>query len=235
MTGGAGYVGSHVCKELAREGFLPITCDNLFTGHRAAVNWGPLEVGDVTDKDRISEVISKYHPEAVMHFAAHIAAGESVTSPSAYYYNNVVGTLSLLEAMRASAVNRCVFSSTAAVYGAPETTPIPEHHRQGPINPYGASKMMIERILKDFDAAYGLRFVALRYFNAAGADPDGDIGENHDPETHAIPLAVEAALGKRALRDLWDRLCHPGRHGDPRLHPRIRPRVGACPCAQAPA
>lgn len=197
VTGGAGYVGSHVCKALSREGFLPITCDNLFSGHRAAVNWGPLEVGDVTDKDRISEVIDKYRPQAVMHFAAHIVAGESVTSPSAYYNNNVGGTLCLLEAMRDSGVNRLVFSSTAAIYGVPQATPIPEHHPKGPINPYGASKLMIEQILEDFDAAYGFRSIALRYFNAAGADPDGDIGEGHDPETHAIPLAVETALGRR--------------------------------------
>ncbi len=197
VTGGAGYVGSHACKQLSRAGFLPITCDNLLAGHRSAVNWGPLEVGDVTDTARIVEVIDKYRPRAVMHFAAHIAAGESVARPSEYYHNNVVGTLSLLDAMRESGLGHLVFSSTAAVYGIPETAPIPEHHRQHPINPYGASKMIIERILRDFDAAYGLRFVALRYFNAAGADPDGDIGECHEPETHAIPLALEAALGKR--------------------------------------
>lgn len=203
VTGGAGYVGSHVCKELFREGLLPITYDNLFSGPRSAVQWGPLEVGDVADQDRVSEVISKYRPEAVMHFAALIAAAESVVSPSEYYYNNVVGTLSLLAAMRTFGVNRLVFSSSAAVYGIPETVPIQEHHRQNPINPYGASKMMIERILKDFDAAYGFRFVTLRYFNAAGADPDGDIGENHDPETHAIPLALETALGKRSQFEIY--------------------------------
>ncbi len=203
VTGGAGYVGSHVCKALSREGFLPITNDNLFSGHRAAVNWGPLEVGDVTDKDRISEVIDKYRPEAVMHFAAHIAARESVSSPSAYYYNNVGGTLCLIEAMRASGVNRLVFSSTAAIYGIPQTTPIQEHHPKRPINPYGASKLMIEQILEDFDAAYEFRFVAMRYFNAAGADPDGEIGSSHDPETHAIPLAVEAALGKRSHFEIY--------------------------------
>ena len=196
VTGGAGYVGSHVCKELFRTGFLPITCDNLCAGRRSAVNWGPLEVGDVADKDRIREVIDKHRPAAAIHFAAHIVAGDSVARPSEYYHNNVVGTLSLLAAMREFGVNRIVFSSTAAIYGAPETAPIPERHRQGPINPYGASKMMIERILEDFDTAYGLRFAALRYFNAAGADPDGDLGEDHDPETHAIPLAAKAALGK---------------------------------------
>ena len=203
VTGGAGYVGSHVCKELAREGFLPICYDNLRAGHRSAVKWGPLELGDVTDETRLSDVMNKYRPEAVMHFAAQIEARESVASPDDYYHNNVVGTLAVLRAMRGSGVNRMVFSSSAAIYGLPETDSIPEHHQQRPINPYGVSKMMVERVLQDFDAAYGLRFAALRYFNAAGADPDGEIGEKHEPETHAIPVAVEVALGKRSHFEVY--------------------------------
>jgi UDP-arabinose 4-epimerase len=197
VTGGAGYIGSHACKALAAAGFVPITYDNLSSGHDWAVRWGPLEQGDILDQARLNEVFKDYQPSAVLHFAAHAYVGESVEDPAKYYRNNVAGSLSLLEAMREHGVGQIVFSSTCATYGVPQTIPIPDDHPQNPINPYGASKLMIERMLADFGAAYGLRSIALRYFNAAGADPDGEIGEDHDPETHLIPLVLEAAAGKR--------------------------------------
>jgi UDP-arabinose 4-epimerase len=197
VTGGAGYVGSHACKALARAGYLPITYDSLIHGHDWAVKWGPLELGDVLDGDRLREVIRKHRPEAVMHFAAFAYVGESVAEPAKYYRNNVLGTLSLLDAMRAENVGEIVFSSTCATYGVPEKIPISEDSPQSPINPYGASKLMVERILADYGAAYGLKSVSLRYFNAAGADPQGEIGEDHEPETHLIPLVLDAASGAR--------------------------------------
>lgn len=197
VTGGAGYVGSHACKALAAAGYLPVSYDNLVYGHRWAVRWGPLEIADINDRAALDAVIARYRPSAVMHFAAYAYVGESVRDPAKYYRNNVAGTLTLLEAMRDHGIGRLIVSSTCATYGIPEQTPITEDHPQRPINPYGASKLMIERMLQDFDAAYGLRSVSLRYFNAAGADPDGEIGEDHDPETHLIPLALQAALGQR--------------------------------------
>ena len=197
VTGGAGYVGSHACKTLARAGYTPVTYDSLVHGHDWAVKWGPLEIGDILDSARLEEVITRYRPEAVMHFAAFANVGESVGDPAKYYRNNVVGTLSLLDAMRAHGVDRMVFSSTCAVYGVPESVPISEAAALNPINPYGASKAMIERILADYGLAHGLSSVALRYFNAAGADPEGEIGEAHDPETHLIPLVLDAAAGDR--------------------------------------
>lgn len=197
VTGGAGYIGSHACKALGQSGYTPVAYDNLVYGHREAVRWGPLEVGDIADRGRLDAVIAQYRPAAVMHFAAYAYVGESVQEPAKYYRNNVAGTLALLEAMVDQGIRRIVFSSTCATYGVPEHVPIGEDHPQRPINPYGASKLMIERMLQDFDAAYGLRSISLRYFNAAGADPDGEIGENHDPETHLIPLALQAALGQR--------------------------------------
>jgi UDP-arabinose 4-epimerase len=197
VTGGAGYIGSHACKALAQAGYTPIAYDNLVYGHREAVRWGPLEVADIADRARLDAVIAQYRPEAVMHFAAYAYVGESVQDPAKYYRNNVAGTLTLLEALVHHGIRHIVFSSTCATYGIPERTPIDEDHPQHPINPYGASKLMIERMLQDFDAAYALRSVSLRYFNAAGADPDGEIGEDHDPETHLIPLALQAALGQR--------------------------------------
>lgn len=197
VTGGAGYIGSHACKALAKAGHTPITYDNLVYGHRWAVKWGPLEEGDIADRDRLSEVIAKYQPVAVMHFAAYAYVGESVQDPGKYYRNNVAGTLTLLEVMRDLGIDKFIFSSTCATYGIPESVPIREDHPQRPINPYGASKLMIERMLQDFDVAHGLRSISLRYFNAAGADPDGEIGEAHDPETHLIPLVLDAAAGKR--------------------------------------
>lgn len=197
VTGGAGYIGAHACKALANAGFTPIAFDNLVSGHEWAVKWGPFAQGDILDHDRLSEVFRQYRPAAVMHFAAFAYVGESVTEPSKYYTNNVAGTISLLNALRNNRVNRIVFSSTCAVYGTPKTIPITEKEPMNPVNPYGASKMMVERILRDYHHAYGLGFVALRYFNAAGADPDGEIGEMHDPETHLIPLTLDVALGRR--------------------------------------
>ncbi|NNJ84892.1 MAG: UDP-glucose 4-epimerase GalE, partial [Gammaproteobacteria bacterium] len=197
VTGGAGYVGSHACKALARAGFIPVTYDNMSRGHPQAVRWGPLEVGDIADCARLDEVIRRYRPTAVMHFAAYAYVGESVEEPGRYYRNNVAGTLTLLEALRDHGIGAFIFSSTCAIYGMPERVPIDEKHPQQPINPYGASKLMVERILSDFGSAHGIRAIALRYFNAAGADPDGEIGEAHDPETHLIPLLLQAALGQR--------------------------------------
>lgn len=197
VTGGAGYIGSHACKALAQAGYLPVAFDNLVYGHRWAVRWGPLEVGDIADRARLDAVIAQYRPVAVMHFAAFSYVGESVSDPGKYYRNNVAGTLTLLEAMRDHGIDRLIFSSTCATYGVPMEIPISEAHPQAPINPYGASKWMIERMLADFGAAHGLRSVALRYFNAAGADPEGEIGEDHDPETHLIPLVLDAAAGRR--------------------------------------
>ena len=197
VTGGAGYIGSHACKALAAAGYEPVTYDNLVYGHRSAVQWGPLEVGDTADEERLLKVIDRYRPVAAMHFAAYAYVGESVTDPGKYYRNNVGGTVGLLEAMRKREMNRLVFSSTCATYGMPQTDRIGEDHPQTPINPYGRSKLMVEAILRDYDHAYGLRSLALRYFNAAGADPDGMIGEDHDPETHLIPLVLDAAIGRR--------------------------------------
>jgi UDP-arabinose 4-epimerase len=197
VTGGAGFVGSHACKALAGAGFLPVAYDNLSQGHRWAVRWGPLEVGDIEDRGHLQQVMDRYRPVAIMHFAALIAAGESVAEPAKYYRNNVARFLVLLDAMRRQKIDRIVFSSTAAVFGTPERTPIDEKHPLAPINPYGMSKLMAERILQDCAAAHGLRSIALRYFNAAGSDPDGEIGENHEPETHLIPIVLEAAAGDR--------------------------------------
>ena len=197
VTGGAGYIGSHACKALAKAGYAPVTYDNLSAGQRWAVKWGPFEAGDILDRNRLDDVMRKHRPAAVMHFAACAYVEESVDDPAKYYRSNVAGTLSLLEAMRAHDVRRIVFSSTCATYGVPDQVPIPDGHPQDPINPYGASKLMVERILSDYHSAYGLESVSLRYFNAAGADPDGEIGECHDPETHLIPLVLEAALGHR--------------------------------------
>lgn len=197
VTGGAGYIGSHACKALAEAGHTPIAFDNLVYGHERLVQWGPLEKGDLSDRKSLDEVFRKYRPAAVMHFAAYAYVGESVTDPAKYYSNNVVGSLNLLDAMRAFEVDRLVFSSTCATYGEPKEIPITEDHPQDPINPYGATKLMIERAMRDYAQAYGLRAIALRYFNAAGADPDGVTGEDHDPETHLIPLVLEAAAGGR--------------------------------------
>jgi len=194
VTGGAGYIGSHVCKVLARAGHIPIVYDNLINGHERAVKWGPLEVGDIADRPSLDAVINKYQPDSVMHFAAYAYVGESVEDPGKYYRNNVAGTITLLEAMRDNKIKKIVFSSSCATYGLPQTELISESHPQKPINPYGMSKLMIEQILKDFDHAHDLRSVSLRYFNAAGADIDGEIGEMHDPETHLVPLVFDTII-----------------------------------------
>jgi UDP-arabinose 4-epimerase len=196
VTGGAGYVGSHACKALSRAGYLPVVYDNLSRGHAWAVKWGPLERGDLMNAARIGAALRKHRPLAVLHFAALAYVGESVEDPLRYYRNNVGGTMNLLEAMRNHGVDRLVFSSTCSVYGIPERVPIPERHAQRPVNPYGSSKRMVEQLLADSAPAYGLRSVSLRYFNAAGADPDGEAGEAHDPETHLIPLALDAAAAR---------------------------------------
>ena len=198
VTGGAGYLGSHACKALARAGYLPVTYDSLVYGHEWAVKWGPLESGDILDRRRLDYVIAAHKPAAIMHFAAFAYVGESVTDPGKYYRNNVAGSLNLLEAARDHGIEQFVFSSTCATYGIPERLPITEDTPQWPINPYGTSKLMVERMLADFGVAHGLRSIALRYFNAAGADPDNEIGENHDPETHLIPLVLDAASGRRS-------------------------------------
>jgi UDP-glucose-4-epimerase GalE len=195
VTGGAGYVGSHACKALAAAGHTPVVYDNLGRGHREFVRWGPLEVGDVGDGARLDAVFARHRIDAVMHFAALAYVGESVEQPALYYRNNVGGTLELLEAMRRAGVRQLVFSSTCATYGVPERMPITEDTPQQPINPYGMSKLVVERVLRDYDAAYGLRSVSLRYFNAAGCDPDCEVGEDHDPETHLIPRVLMAADG----------------------------------------
>ncbi|SMP76139.1 UDP-glucose 4-epimerase GalE [Desulfonatronum lacustre] len=205
VTGGAGYIGSQTCKALAAAGYRPVTLDNLVYGHEWAVRWGELVKGDILDGAVLDALFATHAPKAVIHFAAYAYVGESVTDPQKYYRNNVAGSLSLLEAMLRHGCRRIVFSSTCATYGEPLEIPIPESHPQHPVNPYGWSKLMIEQMLRDFDAAYGLRHVALRYFNAAGADPDGELGEEHDPETHLIPLAVLAAQGKRGPLSVFGR------------------------------
>jgi len=190
-------VGSHACKALAAAGYLPVSYDSLERGHDWAVKWGPLEKGDILDRERLREVLRKYSPQAVLHFAAYTYVGESVEQPGKYHRNNVVGTITLLEAMREAEVRRIVFSSSCAVYGIPAALPLKESHPQEPISPYGESKRAVESLLRDRERAYGLRHVSLRYFNAAGADPDAEIGEAHDPETHLIPLVLEVAKGQR--------------------------------------
>ncbi len=197
VCGGAGYIGSHINKQLNKEGYETIVFDNLVYGHPEAVKWGTLVKGDMANIDEIDAVFAKHHIEAVFHFAAYAYVGESVENPEKYYYNNVVNTLNLLQVMRKHGCNRIIFSSTCATYGEPENVPITEDMPQNPINPYGMTKLTVERIFKDYAKAYGLKFVVLRYFNAAGADPDCEIGESHNPETHIIPLVLDAASGKR--------------------------------------
>jgi UDP-glucose-4-epimerase GalE len=203
VTGGAGYIGSHTCKVLKSKGYTPVTFDNLVYGHEYAVKWGPFEKGDILSEEQLSKVFEEYRPAAVIHFAAFAYVGESVTEPGKYYKNNVAGTINLLEVMRTFDCSKIVFSSTCATYGIPESVPISEVGAQNPVNPYGRSKLMIEHMLSDYDSAYGMKHVALRYFNAAGADPDGEIGEDHTPETHLIPLAIEAALGRREHLEVY--------------------------------
>jgi UDP-arabinose 4-epimerase len=197
VTGGAGFVGSHACKALARAGYLPVVFDNLEYGHASAVKWGPLELGDLRNEQDVRRVFEARRPWAVMHFAAYAYVGESVTAPAKYYDNNIGGSAKLLAACAAYGCTNLVFSSTCATYGVPERLPLTEDSPQHPVNPYGYTKLAVERLLKDSETAHGLQYVALRYFNAAGADPDGELGESHDPETHLIPLVLFAAMGRR--------------------------------------
>jgi UDP-glucose-4-epimerase GalE len=196
IVGGAGYIGSQTAKLVAKAGLSPVVLDNLVYGHEWAAKWGPFIKGDLSDSNLVGRVLSEHGVTAVIHFAAYAYVGESVTNPRKYFHNNVVNTLNLLDQMADRKIRDFVFSSTCATYGEPSKVPISEDHPQRPINPYGESKLMVEKILHWYQGAYGLRFAALRYFNAAGADPDGELGEDHDPETHLIPLAIDAALGK---------------------------------------
>jgi UDP-glucose-4-epimerase GalE len=197
VTGGAGYIGSHTAKFLAVAGHQPVIFDDMSQGHEWAVKWGPLERGSLSDPTRLAAVFRTHRVDAVVHFAANALVGESMTNPTKYFRNNTVGTLNLLEAMRDAGVGTIVFSSTCATYGNPVRVPIDEAHPQAPVNPYGESKLMVEKMLRWYGEIHGLRWMALRYFNAAGADPESEIGEDHDPETHLIPLVVGAAQGTR--------------------------------------
>jgi UDP-glucose-4-epimerase GalE len=203
VTGGAGYIGSHTCKALARAGYLPVCYDNLVHGHRSAVRWGPFVAGDLADADLLAQTLSDYAISAVVHFAGYCYVGESMTQPYKYFHNNTANSLALLEAMRAADVRTLVFSSTCATYGMPESVPMSEDTPQRPINPYGESKLFVEKMMRWWENAHGLKWMALRYFNAAGADPEGEIGEDHTPETHLIPLAIQAALGLRDAIDIY--------------------------------
>lgn len=200
VTGGAGYIGCHGVLALQNAGYEVLVLDNLVYGHRKTVEEvlkAELIVGDTSDRHLLDQIFTVHNINAVMHFAAYAYVGESVTNPAKYYRNNVVGTLTLLEAMLEANIKHFVFSSTCATYGEPQQIPIPESHPQSPINPYGMSKLMVEQILADFNSAYDFKSVAFRYFNAAGADPEGRMGEDHNPETHLIPLILETALGQR--------------------------------------
>lgn len=203
VTGGAGYVGSHALLALRSAGIPCVVLDNLVRGRRELVLDAELVIGDISDRELVLRVIKERAVDAVMHFAAFAYVGESVSNPAVYYRNNVSGTLTLLECMCEAGIRQVVFSSTCATYGVPEATPIPEEHPQKPINPYGATKLAVERMLRDFEPAHGLRSVIFRYFNAAGADPSAAIGEWHEPETHLIPLALESALGERGPVDIY--------------------------------
>ncbi|MGH9356395.1 MAG: UDP-glucose 4-epimerase GalE [Terriglobia bacterium] len=203
VTGGAGYIGSHTAKALASRNLEPIIVDDFHSGHRWAVKWGSLAEGDLADPVFLRDVFTRYKPEAVIHFAGEIQVGESVNDPGKYYWSNCVNTLRLLDAMREAAVRRIVFSSSAAVYGDPEVTPIPEDHSLRPVNPYGETKLFVERALRSYESGYGLHWTALRYFNACGADPQGELGEDHHPESHLIPLVIAAALGRRPAVEVY--------------------------------
>lgn len=197
VAGGAGYIGSHAAKLLAQRGYHPVVLDNLVYGHRWAAKWGTFVEADLADKEAVREVLLAHRIRAVMHFAAYAYVGESVRDPGKYYRNNVANTLSLLEVMAEVESEHFIFSSSCATYGEPSSIPIAEDHPQQPINPYGRTKLVVEQMLADFETAHGLRHVNLRYFNAAGADPEGELGEDHDPETHLIPIVLQVALGKR--------------------------------------
>jgi UDP-glucose 4-epimerase len=205
VVGGAGYIGSHMVKHLLRRGCDVVTFDNLSTGYRDAVLGGEFMLGDLADKAALETLFSSHRFDAVLHFASYIQVGESVIQPGKYYENNVTNTLNLLNAMVKHDVKHFIFSSTAAVYGEPLHVPIDEAHPKAPINPYGRSKWMVEQILGDYDRAYGLKSIALRYFNAAGADPEGELGERHEPETHLIPLVLQTASGRRSHISVFGR------------------------------
>lgn len=205
VVGGAGYIGSHMVKMLLEQGHRVIVFDNLSSGYRDAVLGGIFVKGDLADKDQLDDVFARLRPEAVMHFASHIQVGESVLHPSKYYFNNFSNTMNLLDTMVKHEVRHFIFSSTAAIFGEPEYTPIDELHPKRPLNPYGRSKLMVEEVLADYERAYGLRSVCLRYFNAAGADPEGMLGERHEPETHLIPLVLQAISGKRSSIQVFGR------------------------------
>jgi UDP-arabinose 4-epimerase len=214
VTGGAGYIGSHTCKVLAEAGYVPVTYDNLATGNKWSVKWGPLIQGDLADSALLRKVIREYSVSSVIHFAANAYVGESVVNPRKYFDNNVSNTLNLLGAMLDTGINHIVFSSTCAIYGMPSKIPISESEKQQPINPYGDSKLFIERVLRWYADAYSLNWTALRYFNAAGADSEGEIGEHHDPETHLIPLIIQSALGYRPKVAIYG-MDHPTHDGTP--------------------
>uniref|UniRef100_A0A7C1SUD8 UDP-glucose 4-epimerase n=1 Tax=Agrobacterium albertimagni TaxID=147266 RepID=A0A7C1SUD8_9HYPH len=203
VVGGAGYIGSHTCLALSERGYLPVVYDNFTSGHPEFVKWGPAEQGDIRDKVRLKEVLAKYQPKAAMHFAGLIEVGQSFKEPEHFYDVNVSGTLSLLQALSEADIRNFVFSSTCATYGAPEYLPLDEKHGQKPINPYGRTKHIVEQALGDLNLCGRMRSVMLRYFNAAGADFEGRIGEWHSPETHAIPLAIETALGRREFFSIF--------------------------------
>lgn len=203
VTGGAGYIGSHTCKALAESGHEVMVYDNLSTGHREFAAFGDFVHGDILDTQKLRDSFRRWRPEAVIHFAAHAYVGESVTNPGKYFRNNAVGTLSILEAMRDEGVKNIVVSGTCAIYGEPASMPIVETMPANPINPYGASKLFMERMLADFETAHGISWMSLRYFNAAGSDPQGQIGELHNPETHLIPRVAMAALGVIPAIDLF--------------------------------
>jgi UDP-glucose-4-epimerase GalE len=203
IVGGAGYIGSQTAKLVAAAGEQPVVFDNLVYGHRWAVKWGPLIEGDLADAALVAKVLKEHRITAVIHFAAYAYVGESVTNPRKYFRNNLANSLNLLDAMVDVGVRDIVFSSTCATYGEPTHVPISESHIQAPVNPYGESKLAVEKVMKWYGGAYDLRFAALRYFNAAGADPDGELGEDHAPETHLIPLAIEAAMGRRGMLEVY--------------------------------
>jgi UDP-glucose 4-epimerase len=203
VTGGAGYVGSYVCKTLSKKGYQPIVLDSFVCGHHEAVKWGPFIEGEISDRALLEDVFSTHDIHAVMHFGGFCYVGDSVQNPRDYYRNNVTATLALLEAMIDSEISSFIFSSSCTVYGEPEEFPIKETHPTNPISPYGRCKLMVEQILNDFSHAYGLKYISLRYFNAAGGDPDGELGEDHRPETHLIPLVLQTALGQRKEIEIY--------------------------------
>ncbi|MGR9227540.1 UDP-glucose 4-epimerase GalE [Rhizobium leguminosarum] len=203
VTGGAGFIGSHICKALSRAGMIPVTYDNLSTGHADSVRWGPLIRAELADAAALRRTLAEFSPDCVIHCGANAYVGESVDMPRKYYRNNVVGSLTLLEACLDQDIDRIVFSSSCATYGVPASLPIREESPQHPVNPYGRTKLIFEMALEDFAAAYGVRFAALRYFNAAGADPDGELAERHHPETHLIPRALLAAAGRLDRLDIF--------------------------------